>query len=271
MNRRRFLTLAGAGAGILAAGRAGAHGFAGGAAEGALELARARAKTWGRPLVMAWLETAAGPSAGIGREYGQRSRFWSAFLREANDRELAVLAPFEVAFCPLPAEHAESPALGMLYPAAGGPGHLLDIPWRGQKELAAAFDLSGMAAALGAILDKAFGTEHLLGLPADGSKDDTDEKRSLRSGAQWAGNMLHPRRNRPAEIEPHVNGLWTLARTDATRSHVFEMLADVTLHRLFLNSPPGAQWSVEETDPCPACGMGFIPPHSREFLGHFTR
>ncbi|MEZ5973717.1 MAG: hypothetical protein R3E96_02410 [Planctomycetota bacterium] len=59
------------------------------------------------------------------------------------------------------------------------------------KELAAAFDLSGMAAA-SVRSDKAFGTEHLLGLPADGSKDDTDEKRSLRSGAQWAGNMLHP-------------------------------------------------------------------------------
>ncbi len=61
------------------------------------------------------------------------------------------------------------------------------------------------------------------------------------------------------------------------RARWMGFLAQSAAARLWDQDPPGAKWVLgpmtrtPQSDPCPACGMAFMPPRAKEFLDYYTK
>ncbi|MDA1264678.1 MAG: hypothetical protein O2816_06325 [Planctomycetota bacterium] len=249
MDRRHFLGFASAGAmasGLALSFDTGAPG------EERLDAARRRAQKSGKQLLVIVVPK----DARLGRLHGE---LFGRLLSEGSNEELAALCCCEVA-----AIHAEELEVeGDVYLALVHPRREREVlrtlkrldATAGSSVASFVFPDEAAIARAGQWASEALGQDRLSGI-----------------------NALLPRmRPRLADIDRNAAVVYQLAtHADVTtRALWMERLAYAAAQRLWEHAPEDTAWiegaDQPRPDPCPACGLGFCPEPSRNFLDLYTR
>lgn len=273
MNRRRFLTLSGAAASMSALGVASAKGCL--AATPDIDAARREATRVGKPLLVALVPDAA-------RGGKARGEFWGQVFSVGGEELLADLALCELVFHPYSNLRAladeggsdiEESDFAVLLETDGSHARHIVGPVTHDPDPADAglglHDLRARSRAdnFGKALRKVVAPDaDTLARRAQQSRD-SQPNHSCYEAASFLN--VRPKLDALDRIAAQVRA--RIEASEAQRETWVRHLAQAALLRLWEQDPRGAKWDVLELDPCPPCGMAFVPETSRHFLDLYVR